>query len=160
MVRIALRFTAAAVVAALCMLTFSKEAAASPQFPDTIAQTLSIASGPPPCTICHNTLSGGLGTVTKPFGQYMQSRGLVAGNVDALQTALQAMIAERHDTDGDGVTDEDALKAGKDPNPASNSSVPDVGYGCGRVASHAPATGAVWVLAGAVALLARRRRRP
>jgi MYXO-CTERM domain-containing protein len=156
-------FSAFVLVASLLA---TSSAIASPDFPDVIAQTLG-TSNVPPCTICHANLSGGAGTVVKPFGQYMQQRGLAAGNTDALKKALQAMIGEKHDTDGDGTTDEDAIKAGKDPNGASSSSVEPIAYGCGgRIAPTAPASGGTPTAFGAAALglalvFARRvRRRP
>lgn len=138
------------------------QAAASPDFPDVIAQTLG-TSNVPPCTICHATLSGGAGTVVKPFGQYMQQRGLTAANDDSLKKALQAMIGEKHDTDGDGTTDEDALKAGKDPNGAGSSSVEPIAYGCGgRIAPRTTSPGDAWAAIGSAALglaVLRMRRR-
>lgn len=143
------------------------QAAASPEFPDIIAQTLGTSSTPP-CTICHATLSGGAGTVVKPFGQYLQQRGVTAGNDDSLKKALQAMIGEKHDTDGDGTTDEDALKAGKDPNGAGSSNVEPIAYGCGgRIAPRSASSADAWAALGSAALgLAalrmrrRSRRRP
>jgi hypothetical protein len=84
----------------------------------------------PPCTLCHNTPSGGFGTVTTPFGKSMMARGLVAQNLSSLDTALDALAAEHTDSDGDGVGDIDELKAGSDPNVAGGGAVTPPTYGC------------------------------
>jgi hypothetical protein len=50
-------------------------------------------SSPPPCTICHATNEGGTGTVVKPFGKYMISRGLAPFDESSLANALAAAEA-------------------------------------------------------------------
>ena len=90
-------------------------ARATPDFPAAIARDLQL-SAPPPCTICHATNQGGAGTVTKPFGKYLVSRGLVPFDESSLATALAAAAGEQHDSNGDGISDIDALKQGLDPN--------------------------------------------
>ncbi len=100
---------------------------ATPNFPGDIQQQLGLAQ-PPPCTICHATNAGGLGTVVKPFGIYLQSRGLVAFDDASLRNALMADIAERHSSSG-GLTDVDALRAGLDPNGVQGSNLMP-SYGC------------------------------
>ncbi len=102
---------------------------ATPEFPGVIQQQLGLAQ-PPPCTICHATNAGGVGTVVKPFGIYLRSRGLVPFDDASLRNALLADIAERHSSSG-GLTDIDALKAGMDPNGTEGSLVP--AYGCSSV---------------------------
>src|SRR3989442_9446420 len=87
---------------------------ATPNFPGVIQRQLGLAA-PPPCTICHATNAGGVGTVVKPFGIYLRSRGLVPFDDASLRNALLADIAERHSSSG-GLTDIDAFKAGQDPN--------------------------------------------
>jgi hypothetical protein len=93
----------------------------------------------PACTLCHNTPSGGFGTVTTPFGKSMMARGLVAQNLSSLDTALDALAAEHTDSDGDGVSDIDELKAGSDPNVAGGGAVTPPTYGCFDVSGQ-PAT--------------------
>jgi hypothetical protein len=144
---------------ASALVLSSGDALASPIFPDAIAETVGAGSNVPVCTICHASLSGGIGTVVKPFGQYMQSRGLTFGNTDSLKAALQAMIGEKHDTDGDGIPDVDELKAGTDPNGASNSDVEPIAYGCGRVAPRPPLDGAAFFAALVVMVALVRRPR-
>ena len=100
----------------LCVVLGAPLAArATPDFPAAIAQDLKL-SAPPPCTICHDTDQGGAGTVVKPFGQYMVSRGLVPFDESSLANALAAAAGEQHDSNGDGISDIDALKQGLDPN--------------------------------------------
>jgi hypothetical protein len=103
---------------------------ATPEFPGVIQQQLGLAQ-PPPCTICHATNAGGVGTVVKPFGIYLRSRGLVPFDDASLRNALLADIAERHSSSG-GLTDIDALKAGQDPNGTQGSNLVPA-YGCSSV---------------------------
>lgn len=125
---------------------------ASPAYPGVIQSQLATARAPE-CTICHATPSGGLGTATTGFATYLRSRGLGANDQGSLRTALEAMIGERHDTDGDGVTDLDALKAGQDPNGMTDTSVAPPKYGCGaHVASRTERGGAASGALVAVAL--------
>jgi len=153
-------------LAAAGILFAARAAKASPDFPDVIASQLSAPT--PPCTVCHSTLSGGAGTVSKAWGQYLQQRGLAAGDTDSLKKALAAMTGEKHDTNKDGITDEDALKQGKDPNGVTTSNVEPIAYGCGgsnRVATRGPAShDAAAFFAGSALVLAlvrsQRRRRP
>ncbi|HET9157144.1 MAG TPA: hypothetical protein VFN91_10790 [Myxococcaceae bacterium] len=106
-------------------------ARATPNFPSAIARDLQLSS-PPACTICHATNSGGAGTVVKPFGKYLISRGLAPFDEGSLAGALAAAAGERHDTDGDGVLDVDALKQGLDPNGSSTptTTLDDPTFGC------------------------------
>jgi len=61
-------------------------------YPPEVRAHLSL-SYTPACTLCHETESGGFGTVTKPFGKSMMARGLVAQNLGSLDTALDALAA-------------------------------------------------------------------
>jgi len=67
----------------------------------------------------------------------MRSRGLVSQNIASLDTALDALAAERTDSDHDGVPDIDELEAGSDPNVAGGGSVPPPSYGCFDVTGQA-----------------------
>src|SRR5256712_13028154 len=88
---------------------------ATPNFPGVIQRQLGLAA-PPQCTICHATDAGGVGTVVKPFGIYLRSRGLQPFDESSLQNALLADIAEHPSTTGSGTSHIDPLKAGEDPN--------------------------------------------
>lgn len=111
-------------------------ARATPNFPAAAARDLQL-SAPPACTICHATNSGGAGTVVKPFGKYLVSRGLRPFDEGSLAGALGAAAGERHDTDGDGVLDVDALKQGLDPNGTSTQgpTLEDPSFGCSATGS-------------------------
>ena len=102
---------------------------ASSIYPPEIRTHLSL-SYTPDCTVCHDVPTGGFGTVTKPFGRSMMARGLVAQNLGSLDTALDALAAEKTDSDGDGVPDIDELKAQTDPNVAGGGAVAPISYGC------------------------------
>jgi len=102
---------------------------ASSIFPAEVRAHLSL-SYTPDCTLCHNVPAGGFGTVTTPFGVSMRSRGLVAQNIASLDTALDALTAEKTDSDHDGVPDIDELKAGTNPNVAGGGAVTPPSYGC------------------------------
>lgn len=146
---------------ALAVLAAPIAARATPDFPEAIARDLQL-SAPPPCTICHATEAGGSGTVTKPFGKYLVSRGLVPFDENSLAGALAAAAGEQHDTDGDGVSDIDALRRGLDPNgtAAGASALEDPTFGCSAVGG---GEGSTWLLALVVGLgvaAARGLRRP
>jgi len=137
---------------------------ATPNFPRAIQARLGAVSAPD-CSICHVGRTG-RGTVVSPFGSAMRGNGLMAYDEGSLGRALQTLEADRVDSDGDGILDVDALRAGKDPNPAGTG---DTGiepetpeFGCvGRVSrtGDVPLLGAsALVVCGAI-LGARRRSR-
>lgn len=125
-------------------------------YPPEVRAHLSL-SYTPACTLCHETQSGGFGTVKTPFGKSMMARGLVAQNLSSLDTALDALAAEHTDSDGDGIGDIDELKAGSDPNVAGGGSVTPPTYGCFDVSGQPPAPLALLPLALALLLLRVRR---
>jgi hypothetical protein len=124
---------------------------ATPNFPGVIQQQLGLAQ-PPRCTICHATDAGGIGTVVKPFGVYLRSRGLRAGDETSLRNALLAAAGEQHSSGG-GKTDIEALEAGQDPNGAEAADLVPA-YGCSTGGCD-PALGALLV----VLAFSRARRR-
>ncbi len=129
---------------------------ASPIFPAEVQTHLSLGSAPQ-CTLCHQTLAGGLGTVTRPFGMTLMARGCQAGDLVSLDNALDAMAGEPTDSDGDGVGDIAELQAGTNPNGGEG---PEPEYGCfGRIGPARPPALGASVVALAIASLVRRRRR-
>lgn len=164
-------FVALATAAALA---WPAAAHASPDYPGAVATHLSLPSAPA-CTLCHADMSGGKGTVTKPFGVSMRAHGLVSGSEPSLFAALDSMAADKTDSICDGTPDIDDLKAGRDPNasdsdagagacgsPAGEAIAPE--YGCiGRVAPARTSSGegavALVALAAAIGLARRSRRR-
>jgi hypothetical protein len=149
-------------------------ARASMIYPPIIASHLGV-SCQPACTICHRDLNGGLGTVTRKFGMNLQAYfGLTYGNPAALISALDKADAMHLDSDGDGDTDIDALRACRDPNQpfggdggatAGTGGVPPVEWGCAsmtaRVRDDAPLpVTALFGLSGVLVAARRRHRRP
>jgi hypothetical protein len=134
-------------------------ARASSVYPPEVRAHLSL-SYTPACTLCHNTPSGGIGTVTTPFGKSMMARGLVAQNIASLDTALDALAAEKTDSDHDGVPDIDELKAQTDPNVAGGGAVTPPSYGCFDVTGQTGSPLGLLLVAVALLLwrLSRRRR--
>jgi len=129
---------------------------ATPDFPGAIQRDLSLPS-PPRCSVCHATDSGGSGTVVQPFGVYLLSRGLRAFDESSLQNALLAAAGEKHSSNGQGVSDIEALKAGLNPNAPTGGTAGDLApaYGC---SSSRPAN-VLPVLGVAILLCLRRRLR-
>jgi len=137
-------------------------ALATPNFPAATVRDLQLGS-PPACTVCHATNEGGSGTVVKPFGKYLVSRGLAPFDESSLAGALAAAAGERHDSDGDGITDIDALKQGLDPNGSSSTdaTLEDPSFGCSATGSTGGTSTLLVALAFILRLLAvaQRRRR-
>ena len=148
----------------LAAMLWAATALATPNFPPAIQQFVGSAS-PPPCTICHNTPVGGLGTATTTFGMYMKSLGVMPFDLGSLQTALMAAQMAKHVSNTEGVTDIDALRMGLDPNNPNATGMsggePPPAYGCGaQIPSRTGSVGAVPAILLTLALsgLARRLR--
>lgn len=170
----------------LALLLAPSVASATAGFPDNIKTDLGLTYLPP-CTICHETDSGGAGTVTRAFGKAMRAQGLQPDNSASLQSALDGLAKDKNDSDCDGVDDIQQLKDGRDPNTGefidgSGKPKPEVDagcsgsggggpgggddprYGCGAQLAAAPLPDATWPLAATIATvlglaLSRRRRR-
>lgn len=140
---------------ATCM---TRPSNATPNFPGVVEQFVG-STAPPACTICHNNPSGGLGTVTTSFGKYLRSRGAIASDEASLRQALMAAQAENHDSDGDGVSDIEAIREGLDPNGnLGKMSGPE--FGCATLtAPRRSATVSVALCVALLAALGRRTRR-
>lgn len=105
---------------------------ASYPYPAALQEELT-APCAPTCTVCHASNAGGGGTVVTEFGVAMMERGLVgASDTASLTAALDQMITDGVDADGDGLTDAEALSEGLDPNPggAAFCDVLTPSYGC------------------------------
>ena len=146
---------------ALGSLVWSALAQAKSEFPSEIARNPNLnLSYQPPCSVCHINANIGGSTPITPFALSLRARGL-AGQNSSLSSALSKLESDAVDSDGDGTTDVDELKAGTDPNSSANASIindQEPGYGCGGTAPHGrSAPGAAGVLTLGWFLLRRRR---
>jgi hypothetical protein len=157
----AARRSCIALAAALVLLAGTTPARATPDFPDVVAAHLSLRA-PPDCTLCHAGTPA-RGTVTTPFGTTLRSRGAQAYDAQALERALDALAAERKDSDGDGVPDIDELRDGDDPNSGVGGPAVTPEYGCavdGKLGRSGASDAPLAIIAAIlVALAARRARR-
>lgn len=121
----------------------------SPSFPAALAERAEMPCEPP-CTTCHATSAGGAGTVVTPFGTAMRGAGLTGGDVETVEPALSALA--EHDSDGDGLPDDEALAAGLDPSTGDGLCDGPV-YGCFSHTGRRPSWGVLLLI-----LLVRVRR--
>jgi len=145
------------------LLLASSLAHASGNFPGEL-QTWAEVPCVPSCILCHATAVGSGGTATQPLALALQERGLSAGDSDALLRALDALEADGADSNGDGTSDTEQLRAGANPNTgevfcgATGEAVTELPrYGCLQTAR---GTLSPFALLGLGALLTLRRRAP
>lgn len=138
----------------LCGCLAAAPAVASSSYVGAIQSHLGLrAPVPEGCALCHTNGVTGINTVNTPFGTSARALGLSAGSDTKLAQVLDAMAAAGTDSDGDGVSDVDELKAGTSPNMRDGSAgQAPLQFGCGAQA----APGAVGV--GLLAWALRRRR--
>jgi hypothetical protein len=157
------RFGGAAALALLA-LSWPERAHAVPEFPREVQRDLAL-DYEPPCSLCHVKNNTGVGTARTPFALSMRDYGLSADDRASLSAALSALAQDNIDSDGDGVSDTDELKAGKDPNSDADVSLKGQtvpAWGCAVAPRTAAAHGGAWPSAlalGAALLLSRRRAR-
>jgi hypothetical protein len=132
---------------------------ASETFPNAIKGAVPISGAAPNCTLCHTTEVGGPGMITTPFGKRVYDYGLRGGDTGALTSIIDKMRDMKDDSDRDGTSDIDELKAGTDPNINDTTGLPPEDYpppvyGCqsSRAGDASPA--APWALAAAGFLVA------
>jgi Bacterial TSP3 repeat len=144
---------------ALGSLGWSALAQAKSEFPSEIKNSYGLAYDVP-CAVCHIKGNVASATPITPFALSLRARGMTGDN-KSLSSALSKLESDAVDSDGDGVTDVDELKAGTDPNSSANANIEDTqepGYGCGGTAPHGRTAPG---MAGALALawfVVRRRR--
>lgn len=131
-------------------------------YADTI-KTAKVNPYLPPCSLCHTRGSTGPGTAQTPFALSAKARGLVASDTNLLNIALDAMLRDEVDSDGDGVPDIQELYDGTDPNtPADVSFASESGpnSGCGgNTKQRSPRAAGVPILGLLLLPVLRRLRR-
>jgi hypothetical protein len=100
---------------ALAAAVVASNALASESYPHTLDRALDM-SCPPDCTLCHTTRSGGALTANTPVGISMRRAGLECCDTSQLLDVIAALETDGTDSDADGVSDVDELRAGDDPN--------------------------------------------
>jgi MYXO-CTERM domain-containing protein len=158
---------------ALAMALVVAPAAATPEFPKKIRDTLSLTYDPP-CELCHEYGNTGIGSLRTPFGLTIRSYAVSGDDPQTLVTTLGQMKTDRIDSDGDGKLDVDELTGNPTatpPVPPSNpnarapgdtpwptSTIPAAG--CATSSSAGGADVPAWIAAGLVAgVFALRARR-
>lgn len=145
-------------------LFVSNSALASDVFPGAVRDTLEMPCLPS-CLLCHTVNPGMSGLTDQPFTLAMTGNAGLPnpGETAWVERGLAALGAT--DSDEDGMSDLDELKAGRDPNVkgAGDICAPDVHYGCGAASVATPASGgwsgAAWFVLGGLVLAAGARAR-
>lgn len=142
-------------------VSWAGAAAASPTFPEALAEAAGMGSCTPGCSVCHQDNNGGQGTASKKFATSMLVGGLLPMNPGTVKIAVESLRGSNKDTDGDMKSDIAELAAGQDPNFPGGTSICIPTYGCGARIAPAPAhaAGVAGLLtAFGLALLGRRAR--
>lgn len=158
---------------ALAMGLVVAPAAATPEFPKKIRDTLSLAYDPP-CELCHEYGNAGIGSLRTPVGLTIRSYAVNGDDPQSLVTTLEQMKTDRIDSDGDGKLDVDELTGNPTatpPVPPSNPNARAPGdtpwptanipaTGCATSSTAARTDLVAWIAAGLVAaVLGLRGRR-
>lgn len=156
----------ASALLSLVSMGYARPARAETTFPPALQKALEkrfpgTAYCVPSCLACHTVLTGGA-TNLNSFGLNMLKNGL-AGDPARVEPALNKLLDAKLDSDGDGTSDEDELKALSAPG-GPGDFCPDITYGCGaRIAPAQPPVDKVGLFSAGLVVLGlaflRRRRR-
>jgi len=157
------------VAIAAAAITSTEPALAVGRFPGGIYRHLyssyTVSPYEPPCSVCHLRGSTGSGTAETPFALSMKSRGMVAGDMNSLYQALDALDRDQIDSDADGTPDIQEIERDTDPNTPATVSLtgqpgPNAGCGGGQQQDFSGGRPASALgLLGSLALVWARRRR-
>jgi uncharacterized protein (TIGR03382 family) len=159
------RVSLVSVLVATALLVVPSLADASSSFPPAIQSHLGAPTPIPACIVCHDTASGGSGTANRVFALSTKKNGLLSADVNSLNKSLDALAAAKTDSDSDGMSDIDELKAGRDPSVpecdggSQCGSVSKIVYGCSSTSDAPTTAGAAMLALVALALVRRRRAR-
>jgi hypothetical protein len=151
------------IVLAFAAASVPSVAAATSGVASTIRSHLGLDYSPS-CTLCHSSSRGG-GAATKRFAAALDVRGFTVGDTASLESALDSLVSDGVDSDGDGTKDVDELLAATDPNSADNASIvgdrSSAAAGCTirALPSESPGWAAFVVTVSSVLLFGRSRGR-
>lgn len=159
------RWLRSLLAASLLISAVPGAALATPEYPGVIDGALQLAEPCPRplsrCLICHTTARGGQRTAEQLFAITLRGYGFTRGNEGtALQNAL-AMLPEATDSDGDGESDKDELRACGNPSGEELGIGPEYGCDGAHLARELPGDAPLMLIAlGVAGVIVRRRRRP
>ena len=134
---------------------------ASESYPRTLESALD-TSCTPDCTTCHTTRRGGNLTANTPVGISMRMTGLECCDTSLLLDVIGRLESAGTDSDMDGVSDTDEMRAGTDPNAPEGKLKclpPEEDEGCAVGAPAPDRSRSLWAPGAFVLLLAALRRR-
>jgi hypothetical protein len=113
-----------AVFVAGLALAFPTSAHAFGQYRDKVAAFVQVDSSVVPCLTCHDNPQGGPGR-NQPFFLTLVANGLLSGQINTVDGALEKIEASKNDSDGDAAPDLVEIKAGISPNDPKAAPAPD-----------------------------------